>query len=470
VSFESEPSTENHLLTGSLRKTVFFLALPVLAEQFLSFCVGFYDTYLSGRISSEATSAIGLAAYVGWFAALIFGLIGSGTTALISRAYGSGDSEQVNRVMNQSLFMAVILGMIVGGSLYFLAPVFAGALSLSGTTRMMAIYYLQIDGLGHFFTSIGIAGSASMRGTGNMRTPLLVFSVISLVNVIASTLLVWGTGSFEYLDWLPISISPMGVNGIVWGTVTAKAIGAILIVYFLVRGNSGMKINRHVILIHRETIRRILKIGIPAAIDGIVMWIGQFLFLMVISRLATGAIGTANFAAHIIGMRVEAITYLIAYAWGAAAATMVGQSLGAENQARARKVGNEAALQSGLWGVLISIVFLFGAKEIYHFMHDDILVHQVGIFPFQILALVQIPLVLSIVYHCALRGAGDTRVPMIITIIGVFGFRVPFAWLFGIYFEGGLLGAWIGMYADMIIRGVLLAARYLSGKWTDLDI
>ena len=76
---------QTRILTGSLRGTVFWLALPVLLEQFLSFLVGFYDTYLSGRIDSEATTAIGLAAYVGWLATMLFSLIGTGTTALVAR-------------------------------------------------------------------------------------------------------------------------------------------------------------------------------------------------------------------------------------------------------------------------------------------------------------------------------------------------------------------------------------------------
>ena len=89
------------ILTGNLRKTLFLLALPILAEQFLNFCVGFVDTWLSGRISAEATSAIGTAAYVGWLASLLFALVGTGTTALVSRYWGSGDhSDNLKQLLS----------------------------------------------------------------------------------------------------------------------------------------------------------------------------------------------------------------------------------------------------------------------------------------------------------------------------------------------------------------------------------
>jgi Na+-driven multidrug efflux pump len=200
-------------------------------------------------------------------------------------------------------------------------------------------------------------------------------------------------------------------------------------------------------------------------LEGIVTWFGHFLFLMVISHLATGEQGVANFAAHGIGVMVEAITYLPAVAWGMAAATMIGQSLGADNKDRAWRAGHEATLQCAILAGTIGLGFFFGAHLIYTTMHEDPLVHAVGVPAFKLLAFFEVPLVVSIVYVYSLKGAGDTVYPLLFSAIGVILVRVPTAYFFGIVMNGGLFGAWIGMGVDIGLRAVLIAVRYHRGRW-----
>jgi len=448
-------SDHNHLLTSNVRRTVFLLALPVLCEQLLSFCVGFYDTWLSGRISSEATSAIGLAAYVSWLASMLFGLVGVGTTALVARHWGAGEFRQANAVANCSLLMAGLAGCGVCGLMYGLAPWLPWLLDMNATTRDIVVRYLQIDCFGHLFTSFSLIGAAAFRGAGDMRTPMCILGLVSLSNMVLSTAFVFG--------WGPLS--PQGVNGIVIGTILARFLGGVLMIAALLRGTSGLRLHRAALRFQSELVGRILRIGTPAAIDGGIMWGSQFLFLMVIASLGGGRFDSTPFAAHVVGIEIEAITYLPAVAWGYAAATLIGQSLGAGLPSRAARAGHEAVCQCCFLAVGLSVVFYFGAPAIYRIMHTEADVHAVGVPAFRMLAFFQVPLVAAIIYTAALRGAGDTLTPMIVTAITVLGVRVPVAWLFGVYFEGGLIGAWIGMCADVTLRGALVAAWFYSGRW-----
>lgn len=457
-------SSHNHnrssLLTGELRKTVFLLALPVLCEQFLSFCVGFFDTFLSGRISTDATTAIGLAAYVGWLASLIFGLVGAGTTALVSRAWGASDFPQANRVMNRSIALAVLLGGLVYGFIYTAAPGLAALLGMQDEPRRIAIRYLRIDGLGHLFTSVSLIGAAALRGSGNMRSPMFILGLVSVLNVIISSALVYGIGP----------IPKMGIDGIVAGTVTARFCGGALMLAALTRGLSGLKLLKSELTFRGDTVRRILRIGMPAVLDGGVMWTGHLMFLVIIANLSGGQFGSAAFAAHIVGIQVEAITYLPAVAWGFAAATMVGQSLGASDPERAKRAGQEAVWQCSWLAGLISVLFFTCATSIYGFMHKDASVREIGIPAFQMMAFFQVPLVMSIIYVWALRGAGDTRSPMLINAFGVLCIRLPVAYVCGIVYERGLFGAWIGMCADVTVRAILVWLRYRRGRWLETKV
>lgn len=458
------------VVSGPIGWTLFFLALPVLGEQVLNTIVTLFDTWLAGRISPAATSAIGFAAYVGWLASMLAMLVATGTTALVARHTGAGEPREANRIANQSILLAGFLGIAIFALIYALAPWFAQQQNMTGETYAITVHYLRVDAVGHFAMSLTFVGCAAMRGAGNMRMPMLIFAAINAFNIVASLSLVYGIGPIPELGISGALIPKLGVYGIVWGTVSARIVGAVLTLIVLARGTSGLILRARDLAFHGATVRRILRIGIPAAADGAVMWVGHFLLLIVIARLASGVLGEAYYAAHMIAVRVEALTYLPAVAWGTATATMVGQSLGAGDRRRAAHAAHWAVLQCGSLSIAMAALFYFGAELVYAIMSDDWLVRAAGVTPFRTLALFQPILVASIVYIHALRGAGDTRFPMIVTLIGTFLFRVPMGYFFGITLSLGLAGGWMGMYCDMTWRAAAASLRYLRGKWLKVEV
>ncbi|MEZ6049354.1 MAG: MATE family efflux transporter [Planctomycetaceae bacterium] len=237
----------------------------------------------------------------------------------------------------------------------------------------------------------------------------------------------------------------------------------LLIIFWKIQGTLKLRFSEW--SIWGATPRRIIRIGVPAAWDGILSWMGQYVYLYIISQLDNDETGSSIFAAHIIGVRLEGICYLTATAWGQAAATLVGQSLGAEKPLRARQSGHEAVYQCAIPIFFVSLFFFFGSEIIYHWMHTDPRVIAAGSGAFKLLAWVELPLMMSIIYICALRGAGNTFVPFLINMLGIFLVRLPFAWLFGIYLDGGLIGAWTGMAIDTIFRAILVWLYYIWGPW-----
>jgi multidrug resistance protein, MATE family len=467
-SAESNLPRETDILDGSLPRVIFLLALPVLLENFLGFLVGFYDVFLAGKLSEHATKAIGVASYVGWLASLIVGLVGAGTTALVSRHYGAGQYTEANRFLNRSLALASLMGLAVAILFAGLAPLFTRLVNMHGEAYEIAVRYLRIDALGHFFMGFTYIAASALRGAGNMRLPMYVLGFMNLVNICVSAVLVFGVGGNIGLprEWLP----SLGVDGIVWGTVTAKICGAAVMFACLLRGSGHLKLDLTEFAIRDELVRRILRIGRLALLDGGIVWVGQFLFLMIISKLESDATESTVFAAHVVGINVEAISYLPAFAWGIAASTAIGQSLGAGYPERAFLAGKIAVKQCSLFMLVLTVVFFFGAEPIYQFMSKQPRVHEVGVPAFRLLALFQLPLAVSIILSNSLRGAGDTRHPMIFSFIGVMLIRLPLAYLGGVVLEGGLLGAWIGMCADVLVKAILVSLHYLRGSWTETAI
>jgi len=449
----------NQLAKGSVHREVLLLALPVLAEQVFSFLVGFYDTYLAGHLigheSVAATAAVGVGAYVSWLANLMFMLASSGTLALVSRARGRGDLDEANVILGRSIAAGGIIGLIFAAVMIPCAPYFVGLTRLSDGTAQIAIRYIRVDAIGEIFTAITLCGAAAYRGCGNMRVPLVVLGTVSIVNVFTSYSLVHGLGP----------LPAMGVDGIVGGTVIARILGGLLMLATLRYGVGGLRLLWNEVHLGGEHVVRLTRIGIPAALDGLIAWSSHFLFVRVISQ-----IGDAAFAAHYVGVQFEAVTYLPATAWGAAAATSIGMSLGSGDRMRAMQCGHAAALQCLPVGILGLILFATAGVPIYQLMSNSAEIQAVGVAAMPIMAACQIPLVIGIVYIHGLRGAGETRLPLILAIISTAGLRTPIAWLCGIHWNGGLAGAWLGMLADVVVRCLLGAWLYSRGRWTKLNI
>lgn len=460
---EVAPGAAGDLLSRPVGSALMWLALPVLGEQTLLMLVGLVDTFLAGTIGKEATAAIGLASQVSWLAGLLFGFIGVGATALVARHVGMRLFGKANHFSNQALAAAVILGVFECALIIALAPILPRMLGWGAEPTGIVVQYLRIDAASYVLASLTVIAAACWRGCGDTRTPLYVMVVVNAVNILLSAGLRFG--------WGPVP--SLGVVGIAIGTLVARSIGGLIVIGLLLRGRSGIRFCLRDLRFRAKSMRRILHVGIPAGLDGVFLWAGQFGFLMIISRLATGDEQAATLAAHFVGIRVESLSYLPAFAWATAAATLVGQSLGAGDRVKARHSGHLAAAQSAALCMAMGVVYFVFAPQIYALFNSSAdleRVMRIGVPALRGLAFFQLPLALMIVYTNALRGAGDTRYPLLFTLMGMVFVRLPLAWLFGVVLHGGLLGAWVGMFADMTVRAALTTARFLSGKWEHVKV
>lgn len=450
----------DRIISGAIQPTVIWLALPVLGEQLLNTLVSFVDVYLAGNLptgSGDAvtvTAAVGLAAYVGWLASLIIMSVGAGTSAIVARAWGAGRHHAGCVTLNQSLTLAAGVGLLASGVLAVSAPAFVDFIGLDPAVRDVAVRYLRLDLIGHPAMAIAMIGGAALRGSGDMQTPLRILVAVNVINLALS---IWLTHAGPGGPW--------GADGIVAGTVVARFAGLAIMGGYLAWQRDGLRLIARQMVPRLKYCRRILAIGGPAATDGLVMWFGHVLFLKIV-----GLLDDASFAAHIAGIRVESITYLSATAFGAAAATMIGQNLGAERSDRARKAGHVAAFLSGLLAAAAGACFVFFAEPIMARMNSSVEVQAVGAEALWLVGFFQIPLTMSIVYVAGLRGAGQTRLPLLATLFGTYIVRLPLSYFFAVTCGWGLFGAWLGMCFDMLVRGFLAFGMYVFSRWEDTRV
>ncbi|HEY3789632.1 MAG TPA: MATE family efflux transporter, partial [Urbifossiella sp.] len=239
----------------------------------------------------------------------------------------------------------------------------------------------------------------------------------------------------------------------------------------------GLKLHLVDLIPNGEICRRILRVSIPAGIDSLSVALSQLWFLSLVNALPT-----VSSAAHGIAIRVEALGFLAGAAFGTAAMSLVGRNLGAKNPSQAARSGWVSfalgcAMMSGM-GLLYSVL----APVFFRFFGGDPEVVKAGVPVLQLIAFAMPALAGQIVFLSALRGAGDTRVPVLFTWFGFLGVRIPLAYLLtrssinlgplGTIpgYDMGLYGAWIAMVTDIWVRGIFFVGRFASGRWKRIDV
>lgn len=446
----------SELLTGNLRWQLFLLALPSLGEQVLNSMVANVDAWLAGNISRDATNAVGFAVYISWLVGMVFIALGAGASAVVARAIGGGNPREARTALSQALSVAVMAGgiaaVVIAGSASLIAWLVWGTAGPAAPMRQ----FLQIEAIGHLFASIMFIGNGCIRASGDTRTPLYTMALVNVWNVIiASTL---------------VHVFDLGVVGIAIGTATARTLGGLLTLAVLLSHRTKVRLDVKRMRPESHWIGRLVRIGLPAAMESGVFWVVQVTFVTIIKHTTGHYSGEVNFAAHVIGLRVESLSYMPAMAWAIAGGTLIGQCLGAGLHDRARRAGYEACLQGGVLITLMGFVYFLLPQEIYSLFTKDPQVIAAGVPAMKMLAFLQPFLAVWIVLGGCLRGSGDTRVPFVVTLLCGFLLRLPLGYFGGIVLNGGLIGAWTGMCADVAARSGLFTLRFVRGGWQKVKV
>jgi multidrug resistance protein, MATE family len=438
-----------------IRRDVLRLALPAMGEQLLSMLVGIVDTFLVGHLGASSLAAVGLANQWVFMATSLFGAIATGSTALIARFVGAKDPELANQVLRQSMLLAVGIGLIAT----ILGVLFAGpAVMLLGAQDdaiELSTDYLRVVSSIFLFSTLMFVSNASLRGAGDTRTPLYIMLVVNAINILVAWTAING----------PFGLPKLGVVGSALGAATARLVGGVLAVTILLRGRAGVRLRMVPLRPDWQMIRRILHVGLPTGMEQILFRTGHMVFARILAEL-----GMVTYAANQVAINAMSISFMPGFGFALAATTLVGQGLGAKDPEGAEKRGFVAyRLGGGLMAVIGLAIFLFPA-ELMRFFTNEPEVISLGTMPLQVVGLVQPMIAASMIFSGALRGAGDTRFPMIITGSSIWFVRLPAAYLLALFLGWGLVGAWSAMALDFTLRGAFNFLRFRSGRWKMIEV
>ena len=446
-------------------RQVLGLALPALAQQYFHLVVQLSDQFLAGRIPvpdpdqrPAYLAALTTAGYLYWFVSSYTVLVSVGSTALVARFVGAGDRAAANRAAGQAVVLAAAFGLAGSAAGLLGLPTLIDALQLTGPSAAYCAEFLTPLAALLAFQIVESACAACLAGAGDTRTGLKVLGGMAVLNVP----LAWGLG---------FGVGPvpgMGFVGIALGTALSHVVGCVILLALLARGRSGLKLTAANLVPDRDLMYRLLRVSVPAAVDSLSVAACQLWFLSVVNRL-----GDVPAAAHGGALRWEALGYLAGNAFGIAAMTLVGQNVGARDPARgARAVRIAFVLGCGVM-TFMGVLFVALARPMLRVFFPDPAqdaVVDAGVPVLRLVAVAMPALAGQIVFTAALRGAGDTRVPVLITWLGFLGVRIPLAYALTGPAGLGLFGAWVAMCADIWVRGLGLTARFAAGRWKHVRV
>ncbi|HEV2121443.1 MAG TPA: MATE family efflux transporter [Chloroflexota bacterium] len=442
----------------TIRRLVFNLAWPVIVENLLQTAVGVVDLLMVSRLGAAAIAGVGVSVQVLFvvFAAIM--AIATGTTVLVSRFTGANQPHDATRVLKQSILMAVALGVFLAVVGVPSAKPLVALLGADPDVVELGGGYLQVV----FLTSIALTTTyilgAALRGAGDSRTPMYVAFGINVVNVVVSYILIFGELGFP----------AMGVVGSAWGSAVGRILGAVALVVLVAHGVRRTGIT----LVGRQgwspdpaLLWRLLRIGLPSMAEGLSRSVGMLLFSAIVISL-----GTAVFAAQRITFNVISLSFLPGFGFAMAATALTGQALGAGKPDRARRATWLSVRSAALWMSSMGVLFLIAAPWFMRVFTPDPEIVAIGAEALRVMALGQPAVAVSFVLAGGLRGAGDTRFPMLNTTIGMWLIRLPLAWFFVSVLGWGLSGAYAAFVAGPFVEAVTAYLRYRSGNWQHLKV
>lgn len=447
---------EQNFTEGSIDRAIFLLSIPMILEMAMESLLAVVDIYFISRLNNnDAVTAVGLTETV---MALVYSLamgLGMAATAMVARRIGEKDGPGAAVAAVNALYIGLVVSLVVTVVGIFFPDEILRIMGASNDIIDVGGGFTRLMLLGNFSIVALFLINAIFRGAGNAAIAMQSLWVANIVNMVLDPILIFGWGPFE----------GVGVQGAAIATNIGRACGVLYQVYFLMGDRGIIKIHKENIKVDWSIIVRLLKVS-SGNISQFLISTASWIFL---ARIIVN-FGSAAFAGYQFAIRVIIFTILPSWGMANAAATLVGQNLGAQQPERAEKSVWKAGFLNMIFLGLISIVFFFGSEPILRFFSVDDEVVRYGTQCLRIISAGYIFYGYGMVIVQSLNGAGDTSTPTIINLVMYWFFQIPLAYLLAIQFHFEAAGAFWAVAATESAIAVVGIVVFRRGKWKTVKI
>jgi putative MATE family efflux protein len=447
---EAIRGTQQDFTEGSISRAVFLLATPMVLEMLMESLFAIVDVFWVTRLGADAVATVGLTESL---LTLIFSVaigVSMSTTAMVARRIGEKDSHGAAIAAVQSIILGVVLAVIMGLPGCLLAPRLLEWMGASAGVVATGHHYTAIVFGGSSAVMLLFLNNAIFRGAGDASVAMRVLWFSNVINLLLDPCLIFGLGPFPAL----------GVTGAAVSTLIGRSSGVLYQLWILLHGTSRIKIAWSQIRIAPSVILSLIRVSIAGVLQFAVAHTSWIILVRFIS-----VFGSVAVAGYTIGIRIFIFVILPAWGLSGAAATMVGQNLGARRPERAERAVWLTSSYNMLYLGLVGIVFLLFPHALARLFTSDAAVLRYVVDCLRIIAWGNIAYAFGMVMIQAFNGAADTVTPTIINVIGFWFCEVPLAWLLAFHAHMEVRGVFASIPIAETFIGLMSLGMFLRGRW-----
>ncbi|MBV9880345.1 MAG: MATE family efflux transporter [Gemmatirosa sp.] len=441
---------EHDYTRGAIGRSILLLAVPMVLEMAMESVFAVTDVFFVGRLGADAVATVGLTeSLLTVVYALAMGLA-IGATAVVARRVGEKDPERAAESAVQAIALALVVSLALGISGVLLAPRLLALMGASPGVLAMGTTYARVMLGGEVSIITLFVVNAVFRGAGDAAIAMRVLWLANAINIVLGPCLVFGVGPFPRL----------GVTGAAIATTIGRSTGALFALWRLTRPNSRVSVARRHVRLDRAVIAQIVRVagsGTLQSLIGTASWIG-------LVRIVAG-FGSLALAGYTIGIRIVIFALLPSWGLSNAAATMVGQALGAKDPRRAES----AVWRTGLYNLAflgtVGVLFVVAAPWLVSLFTHDTTVAANAASCLRIVASGFVFYAYGMVLVAAFNGAGDTRTPTLLNLAIFWAFEIPLAWVLAKPLGMGTTGVFLSIAVAFSLMAVVAALLFRRGTW-----
>ena len=452
---EAIAGKEIDLTQASIKKAIFLLAVPMILEMSMESIFALVDIFYVSQVSTNAVATIGLTESV---ITLVYALavgLSMAATAIVARRIGEKDPEGAKRVTVQVIFLGILVSSVVSVIGILFPKEILGLMGGEQSLIDEGYRYTQILIGGNFTIVLLFLINAVYRGAGNASMAMWTLILSNGINIVLDPIFIFG--------WGPIP--EYGVAGAAIATTIGRGTAVLFQLYILFYGSTRIRLALKNFVVNIGVMINLIRVslgGIGQFIIGTSSWI----FLMrIISEF-----GSEVLAGYTIAIRVIMFTMMPAWGLSNAAATLVGQNLGANQPGRAETSVWKTAKYNAFFMVAVSVIYLLFAKTIIGWFSVDPEVLKYGALSLQIVTIAYFLFAYGMTITMAFNGAGDTRTPTIINFFCFWIFQLPFAYFTAIVLDWGPIGVFVAIALAESLIAVIAIVWFKKGKWKMIKV
>ncbi|MDN5205559.1 MATE family efflux transporter [Fulvivirgaceae bacterium BMA10] len=446
---------EQNFTSGSINRAIFMLSIPMILEMLMESLFAVFDIYFVGKVSVNAIATVALTESVIMIVYAIAIGLSMAATAMVARRIGEKKPDAAADAGMQAIFITVFVSIFFSIAGIFFAKDILRLMGGEEDLIAEGYGYTQIMLAGNVTVMLLFLINAIFRGAGNASIAMRVLIIANGINIILDPLFIFGLGP----------IPGFGVKGAAIATNIGRGVGVIIQLATLMGSGSLVSIQRKHFKLNFEIIRSLVKVslgGIGQYMIGTLSW----LFLVRISAI----FGSAVLAGYAIAFRIIMFTILPSWGLSNAAATLVGQNLGAKQPERAEKSVWKCAFYNMIFLAFVSVVFVTWAEEFVTLFSQEAEVVKYGAMGLRFIACGYIFFAYGMVIGQSFNGAGDTKTPTIINFFCFWTFELPLAYVLARNFNLGPMGIFLAIAIAVAVYALVSILVFRKGKWKTVQI